>query len=513
MIPLTTAAIMTTIENEAVARQKISLLELMLKAGQKVAQEAKQMLPKGGLVFIFCGPGNNGGDGFVAATELLSQGYKVIVFLLAEVAKLKGAAKEVFIKLKSEHPHVIKEFSLGQLEKLPKPHLVIDAIFGFGFKKELSGVFKEAVETVNSLNVPVLAVDVPSGLITDTGQIGGLAVKASKTVTFTTAKVGLKMFPGALYAGEIVTAAIGINKSLISEFCTVYTPEPQDILQLLPKRAPDAHKGSCGRVLVIAGAQGFSGAAAMTAQAALRMGAGLAVLGLPQSLNSLMESKLTEVITWPLPETKKKTLAPAAAVAVINRLPEFNCLIVGPGLTTNPETARFVKELLAANDRIPQLLDADALNCLADTPELLAQLKAPTVITPHPGELSRLLKVTVSQIQANRLYWAQEAFKRLGVVVLLKGAGTIIQTKHYSYINPTGNPALATAGTGDILAGMIGALIAQGLTVSEAALAGSYLHGLAADIAVKDLTEFCLVATDLLVYLPKAIKSLRGEDA
>jgi NAD(P)H-hydrate epimerase len=485
----------------------------MLKAGQRVALEARQMTPKGGLVYIFCGPGNNGGDGFVAASELLSQGYKVIVFLLVEPNKLKGAAKEVFTKLKSEYPEVIKEFSLTQLQQMPKPHLVVDAIFGFGFKKELSGVFKEAIKAVNSLKVPVLAVDVPSGLIADTGQVGGLAVKASKTVTFTTAKVGLKMLPGAMYAGEVVTAAIGINSSLVAEFCSVYTPEPQDILQLLPKRAPDAHKGSCGRVLVIAGAQGFSGAAAMTAQAVLKLGAGLVVLGLPQSLNGLMETKLTEVITWPLPETKEKTLAQAAAAAVIKRLPEFNCLVIGPGLTTNRETVFFVKEVLAANENTPQLLDADALNCLAETPEVLAQLKAPTLITPHPGELSRLLKVSVSQIQANRLYWAQEAFKRLQVVVLLKGAGTIVQTESYSYINPTGNAGLATAGTGDILAGMIGALMAQGLTVSEAALAGSYLHGLAADIAVKDLTEFCLIATDLLVYLPKAIKSLRGEDA
>lgn len=509
MIPLATAAIMTQIETQAVVRQKLTLLDLMQKAGHQVALQARKMVSPGSLVYIFCGPGNNGGDGFVAARELLEQGYKVVVFLLIEPEKIKGEAKEVFLRLTKTQAEAVKSFSLESFKRLPKPDLVIDGIFGFNFKNELTGKFKEAVAAINALNVPVLAIDVPSGLITDTGQIGGIAIKAERTVTFTAAKVGLKMYPGASYAGEVVTANLGIKDTTVNEFCTIYEPEASDIALLLPERPPDAHKGSCGRVLVLGGSEGLTGAAAMTAQAALKIGSGIVILGLPKSLNDLMEVKLTEVIAWPLPETLKRSLAKEAASQIVSRLPDFNCLVIGPGLSTNLETAGLVKEVVTANKSTPQVIDADALNCLATNPELFNQINVPTVITPHPGELSRLLKVDIAQIQADRLHWAEEAFKRFQVTVLLKGARTVIRDADKTYLNPTGNSGLATAGTGDILSGFIGGLVAQGLSVPQAALAGSYLHGLAADLAVKDLTEYCLTATDLLTYLPEAIKKVR----
>ncbi|HEB13059.1 MAG TPA: NAD(P)H-hydrate dehydratase [Actinobacteria bacterium] len=500
---------MRTIEEEAIAKQGLTLNELMKRAGAEVAREAMEMLPQAGRVLIFCGKGNNGGDGFIAAHLLAQKNHLVEVIMLSAPDNFSGAARQAFTKISDEASIKKTSFKSFNAKTCAQPDLVIDAVFGFGLKGKVRGVGAGAITTINALGSPVLSVDIPSGVNSDTGQIDDNAVKATRTITFTCPKAGMAIDPGVDFIGSVRVADIGIDKKIVATHAKVCQGSRLIARPLLPKRRPATHKGECGRVLVIGGSVGMTGAVAMCSQAALKIGAGLVTLGIPESLNHILEVKLTEVMTKPLPETPERTLRAKALDIILEMAPRADVVVVGPGMSTHASTATLVQQLVTSIEN-PLIIDADGLNALAPKPDLLSKRPGPTVLTPHPGELGHLLGVSPSMIQSDRLSWAEAASNDWKVTVILKGARTIIAGGDCLHVNPTGNPGMATAGTGDILAGMLAGLVAQGLPPYPASVLATYLHGLAGDIAVKYRTELALVATDLLHYLPAAIKEIEA---
>lgn len=497
---------MRAIEAAAVAEQGVTIYELMERAGAAVAEQAAEMLPRAGRVVVVCGKGNNGGDGFVAARLLARAKYQVDVMMLAGPDELKGAAADAFKSIAGDKS--VRKIGFTPGDSLGKADLIIDAVFGFGLRGPVRGAAAEAIEATNAAAAPVLAVDIPSGVDSDTGRTAGPAVQASRTVTFTAPKAGLALYPGFRLCGAVRVADIGISKEIVKRYANICLGGKAVARRLLPRRAPDVHKGDCGRVLVIAGSAGMTGAAAMASNAALRIGAGLVTLAAPESVNDILEIKLTEVMTKALPETKERTIDAKALDTVMEIISAFDAVVIGPGLSTHKSTVKFVKELVRGAEGV-LVIDADGLNALVGETELLNERRGATILTPHPGELGRLLSMPIADIQADRLAAAETAARRWNATVVLKGAGTIAAGGDCLYINPTGNPGMATAGTGDILSGMLGGLVAQGLPPYPAAVLATYLHGYSGDAAAADLTELALRATDLLDYLPTALKDLQ----
>ncbi len=499
---------MRTIEEEAIAKQGLSLNELMSRAGAEVAREAIEMLPQIGHVLIFCGKGNNGGDGFIAAHLLAEKNHTVEVITLSTPDTFTDAARQAFLKISDQA--VVKKTSFRSFDEKSsaRPDLVIDAVFGFGLKGKVRGIGAKAIATINSLNSPVLSVDIPSGVNSDTGQIDDRAVKATRTITFTCPKAGMAIDPGVNYVGSLRVADIGIDKQTVANHAKVCQGSRLIARSLLPKRRASTHKGECGRVLVVGGSVGMTGAVAMCSQAALKIGAGLVTLGIPESLNHILEVKLTEVMTKPLPETPERALRAKALDIILEMAPRTDAVVVGPGMATHTSTVTLLQQMVTSIEE-PLIIDADGLNALASKPDLLLKRPGPTILTPHPGELGTLLGISTSMIQSDRMSWAAAASDDWKVTVILKGARTVIAGGGCLHINPTGNPGMATAGTGDILAGMLAGLVAQGLPPYPASVLATYLHGLAGDIGVKYRTELALVATDLLHYLPAAIKAVQ----
>lgn len=499
---LVTAAEMLAIENEAVKRQGISIKELMALAGKSLAEYADRLVDKGAEIAVFCGKGNNGGDGFVAARHLANMGYLVKVIVLSSENESGGVAGEAFQALK-DSPAEIMAFS----SKLClKPDMIIDALLGFGLKGGVRGAAAEAIEMINSINRITLAADVPSGVDSDTGQAANVAVQADHTITFTCPKIGLALYPGAGLAGEIHRADIGIWPEIVKEYAGAHLTDREIACSLLPRRLPETNKHRCGRVLVVAGSVGMTGAAAMTAEAALRAGAGIVTLAVPKSLNDILEAKLTEVMTVPLPETGARSISKDAVGVVLELAGRFDVVALGPGLSRDESTAGFVRDLLPRL-KIPIVVDADGLNNLAGT-DILSRLQVPSVVTPHAGELSRLIGRLPDEIESDRVAAAQEASRILNSTVVLKGSRTVISGHGTTMINPLGNPGMATAGTGDVLTGIISGLMAQGLPDYPGSVLGTYLHGLSGDLAAKEQGELAMTATDLIDLLPKAIKEV-----
>lgn len=498
---------MLAIEEEAIASQGITLYQLMERAGAAVAEEAVAMLPAGGRIIIFCGKGNNGGDGFVAARLLAAEKkHQVEVVMLADAGGATGAAAQAYREMTCSGP--ITQTLFDSRKPPINPDLVIDAVLGFGLRGAARGAAGQAIETINSYSMPVLSVDIPSGVDADTGQVAGEAVKAERTVTFTCPKAGIAIYPGLDHVGTVRIADIGIDKKLIAKHANICLGNRAVARPLLPTRRTDAHKADCGRVLVLAGSVGMTGAAAMSSLAALRIGAGLVTLGIPESLNDILEVKLTEVMTKPLPETAKRTIRAKAVDQIMEMIPAADAVLIGPGLSTHPGAVTLVRRLVTLVPA-PMIIDADGLNALVGRTDLLSKRPGPTIMTPHPGELGRLLGIPPGEVQSDRLAAAAEAADAWQATVILKGARTIIAGRGCLHINPTGNPGMATAGTGDVLAGMIAGLIAQGLPPYPASVLAVYLHGRAGDLAARKTTELALIATDLLDYLPTALLELK----
>ncbi|MDH7481506.1 MAG: NAD(P)H-hydrate dehydratase [Armatimonadota bacterium] len=505
-----TAKQMHDFDRRAAEEFGIPSIVLMENAGRHVFESACGILGRviGKLVIVVAGSGNNGGDGFVAARHLRDAGAQVIVLLLAHPEKIKGDAKTNFEILRNTGADIrqISEAS-AVVSLLAQADLIIDAIFGTGIKGEVTGVPREIIKAINDSGRPVIAVDIPSGVDADTGRVLGVCVKADVTVTFALPKLGIVIYPGAEYAGRLVVGDIGIPKQLYDEVYIELT-DAQDIAAKLPARPPNAHKGTFGTVVVIAGSAGLTGAAAMAGESALRVGAGLAVVGVPKSLQDVMAVKLTEVMTSGLPETPERSISTQALDAALELADKANAVVLGCGLGTHPETCEFVHAFIKALKK-PAVIDADGLNALSKNTSVLESSHAEFILTPHPGEMARLLGTDIASIQSDRVGAAQTAALRFQSIVVLKGARTVIAHPNGRVlINPTGTSALATGGTGDVLAGAIGGLLAQGISPWDAAACGVYVHGRAGEIAERDVGSPGMLAGDVIRALPASLREL-----
>ncbi|MEA1965342.1 MAG: NAD(P)H-hydrate dehydratase [Candidatus Aerophobetes bacterium] len=513
---LVTAEKMRKIDEETINSIGIPGILLMENAGRAVVETIKEEYSplEEKSVCIFSGSGNNGGDGIVVARHLFAGGIKVRLFLLGRKEKIKGETA-INLKIAFNLGVQIKEVTSSEgmkslKEELKLADIVVDALLGTGAKGAPRGIMKEIVSLINRFSRNIVAVDIPTGVDADTGEVEGEAIKANCTVTFAYPKQGLYLYPGMDYAGKIKVADIGIPYTLpeAETRCNLLTSA--DIAKDIFKRKLSSHKGNFGHLLVIAGSRGMTGAAALTSLAALRAGAGLVTLGIPESLNPVLEVKLTEAITLPLPQTEEGSLSFRALKKIEEFSKKCEAVALGPGISTNKETAKLVK-MLVKQLTIPLIIDADGINVLGDETALLSKYKAPLIITPHPGELSRLLHTSIKEIQKDRIGFALTLAKNTGGIALLKGARTVIADKEGTiWINSTGNPGIASGGSGDVLTGIIGGLLVQGFSTLTAAKLGAYLHGLAGDLAAQIKGEVSLIATDILNNLPEAIRRIKS---
>ena len=507
---LVTAAQMRAMDRAAIEDFGLPGIVLMENAGTAVVAACAELLTQRGgyVVRVFAGKGNNGGDGFVVARHLHNAGCEVAVALLARGEELRGdAATNHAIAAKMGIPIVeITERNRARLRKMAaEADLIVDAVLGTGLSGEVTGLSREAIRAINGSPAPVVAVDIPSGVHADTGAILGVAVRADLTVTFGLPKIGLYQHPGAALAGDVRTADISLPASLTDNpDLRVELATAPLMRSLFPARAPAGHKGDCGRVAIVAGSRGFTGACALAAKGALRAGAGLVTMAMPDAVAPVIQGLVAEAISRPLPSTPEGTLAAAALDELLELNESMDAVVLGPGLTQHVETQTLIREVVA-RCRAPLVADADAINALArDAAPLLAR-RGPTVLTPHPGEFARLRHTDIASVQADRVNAATAAAREYGCVVLLKGAGTVTaDADGRVVINPTGNDGLATGGTGDVLAGIIGGLLAGGAAPFEAAALGAYWHGLAADLIAERRSARTLIAGDLLDYLAEA---------
>ncbi|MFC1949155.1 NAD(P)H-hydrate dehydratase [Chloroflexota bacterium] len=491
---------------------------LMENAGKAVAEEVSQILGTADRhnIVILIGPGNNGGDGLVAARYLHDWGTKVSLYLIGQ--RQEGDPN---LKLVRERDiaciEVAEDKDLGALvESLPSATAVIDALFGTGKSRLLSGNFSQSLEQVSKAKqdkpaLKIIALDLPSGLNADSGAADPACLKADYTITLGFPKVGLFNPPGSERAGKITVVDIGIPPHLAEDISTELITADR-ARSVLPKRPLGANKGTFGKVLVVAGSINYIGAAYLACSGAMRVGAGLVTLATATSLQPVLASKLTEVTYLPLPESGPGIISPDAAGLIRNDLGNYDVLLVGCGLGYNPATAGFIKSLLLeGNIKLPPLvLDADALNILADSPGWWQQLTDNAILTPHPGEMARLTGVSVEEVQSDRPGTAKKAATEWHKTIVLKGAYTVVATPEgKSWISAIANPGLASAGTGDVLAGVIAGLVAQGIPRHDAATCGVYLHGEAGEVVRASLGDTGMVASDLLPTLPLVIKQLK----
>jgi hydroxyethylthiazole kinase-like uncharacterized protein yjeF len=500
-------------DDVTIHKHGVPSLLLMENAGRGVAETVvKEFGPsEGKRILIFCGKGNNGGDGFVAARHLLSAGAKVTVVLLSPARTLHGDAKSSYNNLTQLKPVQVGQLSIKKsihsfLKTPLTQDLIIDAIFGTGFSGEVREPFLTAIRWINKHRMPVLSVDIPSGVDGTTGIVVNAAVKASCTVTFGLVKTGLLCNQGQDYAGTVRTIDIGIPKSVSrSKSLKTFQIEMADVQRVLPQRTSTANKYSVGKVFVLAGARGYTGAAYLCAMAALRAGAGAVMLGIPDAVYEVVARRLAEAIVKPLPSTKEGTIAWSALDEIDEKLSWADVAVLGPGLSANPETQEVIAAILRKH-RGKMVIDADALRGVAAVGlERFGKLRGKYILTPHAGEYSRIVGVPAREIEAKRIEQAREGSMKSKATIVLKGGPTATGIADGTvYLNSTGNPGMATVGSGDVLTGIIAALWAQGVPQNAAAYAGVFLHGLAGDITRNMLGERSIIAGDLIDHLPAA---------
>lgn len=504
---LATREIIREIDRISIEEYGIPGLILMENAGRAVVKVAIQEFPRAKRIAIFAGGGNNGGDGFVIARHLISEGLDVTTYLTSDPKKYRGDALtnlEALRKIGGKLIDIKNGFSEYQ-----GADLIIDALFGTGLDRNVEGFYGDVIHFINSQPVPRIAVDIPSGLDADTGFPLGVSVKADITVTFAVPKIGLAIYPGIDYAGKVYVADITtpkfLEKDITSELITYDT-----IRRILKPRSQDTHKGTYGHLFILAGSPGKTGAATLAAQGALRAGTGLVTVGIPRSLNPIMAQKLTEAMTEPLPETESGTFGEKSIEATlkITTSSRKTALAVGPGISTTQDTAEFLYETLK-NSPVPIVVDADGITLIARNLQMLKELKAPIVLTPHPGEMSRLIGKTGEDVQKNRIGVARDFSSMYNVYTVLKGARTVISTPDSRvFINPTGNPGMASGGMGDILTGIIGGFLAQGYSPEDACVLGVFCHGLSGDFVARKKGEAGIIAGDVANSLPETLREI-----
>jgi len=517
-----TAEQMRNIDLVTIEKYGIPSTVLMERAGLSVAEKVRELFDKK-KVIVLAGGGNNGGDGIAAARNLHNWGWHVRVLLMLREDKLSPDCLSQYRTAK--HSGVSIEFRKVVTEKDLHGSLVIDALLGTGINKDVTSFMADVIRFLNAADVKIIAVDIPSGISSDSGQIMGAAVQADYTVTFGLPKIGHILFPGADYSGQLFIEDIGFPEQLLSaESLDFETIEKNSASLLIPERPGYSHKGDYGHVLVIAGSQGKTGAALMTAKACLRTGAGLVTIGVPETLVDVFQSRVTEEMVLPLPDMGKGTFSAKAYDQIRNFLDtSANVLAIGPGITVDEDTADLLRKLLETVT-VPMVLDADAINILAGRKDLLKKVKAPVILTPHVGEMARLLKSAAcrsmkdkdkeglrSEIERNRIGLSRTTAMETGAYFVLKGAPTIVaDPEGRIFINTTGNPGMATGGTGDVLTGILAGLLGQGMHPVDACRLAVYLHGLAGDTAAETLGMHSLIASDIIESIPRAFLSLHA---
>lgn len=512
-----TAETMRRLDRKTIEEAGIPGMVLMENAGRGAAGEILRSyfpIPGRKKVAIVAGRGNNGGDGFVIARYLINRGLAVTVLLLALPEEVKGDAKanlNILLRMQAD----VRAISGEDAWKAARPEfsacgLIVDAIFGTGLSSDVSGLQREVINDMNRSGIPVVSVDLPSGLHADTGEVLGVCVKADCTLTFALPKAGLYIYPGADYAGRVKVVDISIPAALIEEEgITDRLLTFDHVCRMFRPRSPSAHKGDCGHVLVVAGSRGKTGAAALCCRGAAGAGAGLVTLAIPESLNSIMEVKLTEVMTEPIPEEEAGFPGSGSLDAVMKLMEGKKALALGPGLSTREEARRLVHGLIEQS-AIPMVIDADGLNALSGNLEVLRRAKAPVVLTPHPGEMARLAGSVTKGVQRDRLGTAREFAKWHGCCLVLKGARSLVATPDGSVaINLTGNAGMASGGMGDVLTGMIAGFMAQGNDAAVSARLAVFCHGLAGDLLSSERGPLGFMAGDLLRVLPRVLRALK----
>lgn len=508
---------MREIDHRAITGMGIPSLVLMENAGTGLVDAIIERSGEKRLgVSVVCGPGNNGGDGMVAARHLHDLGHEVVVYLAAARSAFSGDAK---VQLKSltrmDVPVTVLSSDASfqrAARRVQESDVAVDALFGTGLARPVEGRFARCVELINRCAGLVVSADIPSGLNGLTGLPMGETVAADVTVTFAFPKTGLVLYPGAQYCGQLVVADIGIPGIVIQDLAADgEVIDDTHVLEVYQDRWEDSHKGDFGHLLVCAGSTGKTGAGILAALAALRAGAGLVTLALPASVCHQADVALPEVMTEPLPETHDGSISDDSLHALERLVRERSALAIGPGLSTNENTVDMVREVMSWNG-FPAVADADALNALAGNLGILGKRNQATVLTPHPGEMGRLLGVTAAEVQADRIGAARRLADLTGGIAVLKGARTVVATPDGRFsINPTGNPGMATGGSGDVLTGIIGGLLAMGCDPGAAARAAVFFHGVAGDLASREVTEHCLIAGDIIDHMGPALKTIFSE--
>ncbi|HET9000735.1 MAG TPA: NAD(P)H-hydrate dehydratase [bacterium] len=512
---LPTPAEMAALERHTQEVHGIETSALMEQAGRRTAEVARRLLRASGgrRCVVLAGKGNNGGDGLVAARHL-SGDHPIHVLLVASAEELPPDLGGHLHALRDRQVRIEEAQALpasGLERAIRDADLIIDAIFGTGFHGPARGFAVRVIEAANASGVPILAVDVPSGVDAVVGRADPPCIRATATVAMALPKIGTVQYPAAAQVGRLFVADIGIPESVIRE-----APIPTALAtaawmdRTVPHRPADSHKGRYGRVAILGGARGYAGAPVLAARGAIRAGAGLVTIGLPASLAAIPPASLPEAMTRPLPESAAGALCEAGAEAAREFAGSADVLAVGPGLTTHPETVGLIRGLLPRVTG-PVVLDADGLNAFAGEAQRLREVPGPLVITPHPGEMARLLGREVGEVQEDRLATARAAASLVHGVALLKGARTVVAGPDgYAMVIPTGNPGMATGGMGDVLTGAVAALIGAGLAPFEAAVCAAYLHGLAGDLAADSRGEWGLLASEVADHLPRALARVRS---
>ena len=503
---LSTKRISREIDRRTIEEFGVPGVVLMENAGRAVASVILGEYPSAKRIAVICGAGNNAGDGFVIARHLISSGKDVSIHIAERKERYGGDAKtnlDSLLEIGAE----IRELG-GKLPRIKDVDVIVDAIFGTGLDRDVGGFYEKLIKFINRHSARRVCVDIPSGLDADTGRPLGIAVMADVTVTFTPAKLGMCIYPGVDYAGKLCVADITIPR-LLEEDLPLELLTFQKCRRLIKKRAADSHKGTYGHLLVLAGSPGKSGAAVLCAEAALRAGSGLVTLGVPNSISPAVEEKTTEVMSVSLKDSKDGTFHPDAHEEVLRELDgKKTALAVGPGISTSKSAEKFLKKVITQCE-VPVTLDADALNIISKTPDILKKTKVPAVITPHPGEMARLCGVRTKQVQDDRIGTSTRFSEKYGCYVVLKGARTVVTTPGGEvFINPTGNSAMATAGTGDVLTGIIGGLAAQGYDPVQSCLLGVFLHGHAADLLLEETGTAGFTASEISRKIPASRNSV-----
>jgi len=465
---------------------------------------------KGKKFAVFCGMGNNGGDGCVVARKLHSNGGNVMVYILGDVNKFNGAAKTNFDIISKIPLKIQKVESVESIKaKILHSDAVVDAIFGTGLAREVGGIYREVVQLINESKKKVFSVDIPSGVNGDTGEIMGIAVNADYTTTYGLPKRGNLLYPGYERCGKLYVTHISFPPSLYeAEAIKVETNEPV----FLPPKDKNAHKGDFGEVLFIAGAASYFGAPYFAAMSFLKGGGGYARLAAPLSITPFIAGKGSEIVFIPQSQTDEGSISRENKKQLLELAEKMDMVVLGPGLSLNEETQQLAREL-AQEIKKPLLIDGDGITALCQDLEIIKERREVTILTPHLGEMSRITKLPVKEIDADKINILQRTAKELNAIIVLKVAHSLIgYPDERVFINMSGNPGMATAGSGDVLTGTIAAMFGLGQSIDDAVRMGVFIHGLSGDLAAMDCGEDGITAGDILEYLPCAVRIIREED-